>query len=273
MTSVLGAPRDSLGSHSTQLMIRTIFRTLRSITPKPIRKAAFRAARFLGSGLYPVYPSIDSALAYLREWGYSPRVALDIGAYHGEWMRQFRAIFPGARVLMVEGQPGKESILRDACALHPGEVEYVIALLGPRDGEMARFVEMETGSSVLEEASPYSRTYAERPLVRLDTLLERFASYAQPDFVKLDVQGYELEVLRGAAQALRSAEFVLMEASLIAINQGCPTLAEVIAFMTERDFQLLDFCSQSRLPNGALWQTDLLFISTRSSHLPKTTLR
>jgi len=254
-------------------MIRTLFRKLRSITPRPIRKAAHRAAGFLGSGLYPVYPSIDGALAYLRDWGYSPQVALDIGAYHGDWMRQFRAIFPGAKVLMVEGQPAKESILRDACALHPGVVESVIALLGPRDGEMARFVEMETGSSVLEEASPYPRKYVERPLVRLDTLLEGFSSYAQPGFIKLDVQGYELEVLRGAPQALRSVEFVLMEASLIAINQGCPNIAEVIAFMTERGFQLLDFCSQSRLPNGALWQTDLLFVSTRSSYLPKTTLR
>lgn len=253
-------------------MIRTLFRKLRSITPRPIRKAAFRAARFLGAGLYPVYPSIDGALAYLRDWGYSPRVALDIGAYHGEWMRQFRGVFPGAKVLMVEGQPGKETILRDACALHPGEIEYVIALLGPRDGEMARFVEMETGSSVLEEASPYPRKYVERPLVRLDTLLGRYAGYAQPDFVKLDVQGYELEVLRGAPQTLHAAEFVLMEASLIAINQGCPTLAEVVAFMTERDFQLLDFCSQSRLPNGALWQTDLLFVKKASAFVPKSSL-
>ena len=229
-------------------MVKTLFRKLRSSMPKPIRKAAFRAARFLGSGLYPVYPSIDGTLKYLREWGFKPAAVIDVGAYHGLWTELFRSIFPGAKSLMIEGQEAKAAALREFCAKAGGDVTFETALLGARDGETVRFVEMETGSSVLEEASPYARNYVERTLTTLDSVLARHPAFQKADFLKLDVQGYELDVLRGASAALQKAEFVLMEASLIPINRGCPLISEVIDFMSSRDFRLLDFCSQSRLP-------------------------
>jgi hypothetical protein len=93
--------------------------------------------------------------------------------------------------------------------------------------------------------------------VRLDTLLKR---YPPPDFIKLDVQGYELEVLKGGPQSLHAATAILMEASTLPINQGCPLIADVFAFMDQADFRLFDFCTQVRLRNGILWQTDLLFL-------------
>jgi len=75
-------------------------------------------------------------------------------------------------------------------------------------------------------------------------------------------------VLRGASRALRHCEVVLLETSLIPANRGAPLAAEVISFMDTSGFRLMDFCSQIRLQNGALWQTDLLFISNSSAFVP-----
>ena len=133
-------------------------------------------------------------------------------------------------------------------------------------------MEMETGSSVLEELSPYNRIYVEKELITLDSLLERYPGFKKLDFLKLDVQGYELNVLQGASELLKLTELILMETSLAQNNRGCPLFSDVIKFMTEQDFRLLDFCSQARRKDGSLWQTDLLFIKNTSAFISKPSL-
>jgi FkbM family methyltransferase len=217
------------------------------------------------------FPSIEASLKILQEWGYTPAFVIDIGAYHGTWTKMFKELFPDASILMLEAQKAKESMLRDVADKY-SDVSYDIALLGANDGDVVSFVEMETGSSVFEEDSSYEREYVKKQLVELDSLLKSHADFQQADFLKLDVQGYELEVLRGASSLLKSVEFVYMEVSLIPINKGCPDIHDVIVFMREHGFYLLDFCSQTRRKDKALWQTDLMFISNTSAFRPKPTL-
>jgi FkbM family methyltransferase len=222
--------------------------------------------------LYPSYPSIEATLKYLKDGGFQPVTVIDVGAYHGEWARMFKSIFPDSKVLMIEGQNNKAKILQEICSFFKSNVVFEIALLGAKDGEKVRFVEMETGSSVLEESSPYNRNYVEKELVTLDSLVVRYPDFKKLDFLKLDVQGYELEVLKGASRLLAKTEFVLMEASLIPVNKGCPLISDVIEFMAEKDFRILDFCSQIRRKDGVLWQTDLLFINNTSKFIPTSSL-
>jgi hypothetical protein len=82
------------------------------------------------------------------------------------------------------------------------------------------------------------------------------------------VQGFELEVLKGAGEALARCEFVLTETSLISVNRGAPRTDEVIAFMKERGFRLFDVCAFHRREDHSLWQMDVLFINERSRFLP-----
>ena len=241
-------------------------------TPIKLKKFFYKAGLFWGASLYPSYPSVDGALKYLKQWGFEPTSVIDVGAYHGEWTRMFKSIFPSSKVLMIEGQNDKSQILQEVCSFFKSDVVFEIALLGAKDGEKVRFVEMETGSSVFEEFSSYKRNYLEKELVTIDSLLARHQDFRNLDFLKLDVQGYELEVLKGACELLKRTEFVLMEASLIPSNKSCPLISDVINFMTEKDFRLLDFCSQIRRRDGALWQTDLLFFKDTSRFMPKTSL-
>ena len=240
---------------------------VRDLLPKYVRRNIFRAGRFFGDASQSTH---TAGLLLLSGLGFRPQFAIDVGAYHGDWAAEFRLTFPECRVLMIEGQQSKAEILRGRCKSSNGSIQHEIALLGPADGLSVRFVQMETGSSVFEENSAFQRCVQDRTTVTLDSLLQERGSQSESiDFLKLDVQGYELEVLKGAEKALARTEFVLMETSLIAVNRGCPVLADVLEFMTVRGFVLMDFLSQIRRKDGVLWQTDLLFVRSDSPLLPR----
>lgn len=206
-----------------------------------------------------MFPSQEASLITLRNLGWRPTVCIDIGAYQGEWASMFGGIFPDAKVLMIEAQKAKEPFLEQTTRLFPG-YRYAVALLGASDGSEVEFVEMETGSSVFEESSHFARSRFRRALVTLDSLTENYPPFMNANMIKLDTQGYELEVLRGATRVLASVDVVLLEVSLIPINKGAPSFAAVVEFMTACGFRLFDFCSQIRRKDGVLWQTDLLFL-------------
>jgi hypothetical protein len=89
----------------------------------------------------------------------------------------------------------------------------------------------------------------------------------QPDFLKLDVQGYEIEVLKGAEYLLeeRCVEAIMMEVSLLEINEGAPLFADVCQYMDRHSYQLYDICSFMRRPlDQALWQVDGIFVNSDS---------
>jgi FkbM family methyltransferase len=249
---------------SSKDVLKTWATQVRDKLPLAVRKRVGQAGRFFGTDL--VYPNMALSLRNLARLGFRPRFIVDVGAYEGHWTALCKTYFPEANVLMIEAQQSKADVLSAFAAPYGGQVTTEIALLGPVDGLAVAFHEMETGSSVLAENSPAVRTTSQRTTVALDGLLS--SRPQRVDFLKLDVQGYELEVLKGGSRALQEAEFVLMETSLMPVNQGCPTFAEVVAFMDGRGFRVFDLCDQGRRRDGVLWQVDLLFMKQSSPLAP-----
>lgn len=242
--------------------------------PAGVRRLAFRAAHFLQPETAREwsrgFPSLGATLKCMRAMGFEPRFAVDIGAYDGQWTLDFRAEFPSCRVLMVEAMESKSARLRQLSEESGGAIDFRTAVLGALPGQPVRWVEMDSGSSALEEHSAYPRQVTMRTLSTLDQLL---GNNGPPvDFIKLDVQGYELEVLRGATRAMEQAQAVFLEVSLLPINDGCPLIHDVMQFMDSRGFRLLDFCSQNRRKDGILWQTDLMFVKLGSPLVPEPVL-
>ena len=206
--------------------------------------------------------------------GFNPKRIVDVGAHYGAWTDMAKDIFPDAAVHMVEAQPSKAPALDEVASRLAG-VTYSIALLGPHPAKAATFYEQdarfESGSSVLKEQSSVGGRAVTYPMQTLDDLLAK-QGLGRADFLKLDVQGYELEVLKGASTTLGQAEAVLMEVSLIPINQGAPLLHEAVSFMADRGFRVYDVCSFIRRPlDRALWQSDFIFVSNESKLVENTT--
>jgi FkbM family methyltransferase len=221
--------------------------------------------------------STYGGLQRLRTLGFSPEAILDIGAYEGEWMRMAKAVFPQSRVLMIEAQPDKAPVLEAACKTHDGSVEYLVALLGRSNGEAVPFFQVRhpsgstTGSTLYEEQTSFERRTITLPMHRLDDVLAKRPPMRFP-FIKLDVQGAELDVLRGGPRTLNDAEAVLLEASFLDYNKGAPQFAEAVAFLNANGFIVFDILDCFRTTRDVLFQGDILFVRKDSSLRPAGTI-
>ena len=206
-------------------------------------------------------PDIFFSLERLKHLGFNPNQIIDVGAYEGEWTKVVSQLFPEANILMCEAMPSKEEKLKP---LINSRINYEIGVLGAEDGKEVYFTELETASSVLEEEATTHKRVA-RKTSSLNTVLAK-RNIAKVDLIKLDVQGYELEVLSGFEKYISSTDVILTEASLLDIHKGVPLVRDVINFMGDKGFVLYDICSVStRRPlDNALWQTDLLFVKHNS---------
>lgn len=209
--------------------------------------------------------SMEWSLKNMERAGFHPHYILDVGAYEGQWTGMAKGIFPQANFLMIEPQEAKAEYLRRVADRFSGSVSYSLSLLGAESGKKIPFYEMESGSSVLWEESSFPRREVIKETVSLDDCLERIG-WKRTDFMKLDTQGYELEVLKGARIALEGVEAVLTEVSLLDVNRGAPLLHDMISFMKDRHFLAYDICSfaMRRPLDQALWQIDMIFVKESS---------
>jgi FkbM family methyltransferase len=96
---------------------------------------------------------------------------------------------------------------------------------------------------------------------RLDDLLGAHRQDARSILLKIDVQGYEAAVIRGAAMTLREAAAVHLEMSLMPLYEGAPLLAEVVGMLADHGFQLVGIEPGIADPRtGHLVQADGIFI-------------
>ena len=190
--------------------------------------------------------------------GVAPGLIVDVGANRGEWTRMALSVWPRARAIMVEPNARHADALRTLAGALDATV--FTELLGAEDGREVDFHVLEagsaTGSSVFPERSDVPRTVERRRLRSLDSLLAGHPA----DLLKIDTQGYELEILKGAMRSLATARAVILETSLIEVNEGCPLLHEVVAYMHAHGFVAYDILeTHRRRVDGALLQVDLLF--------------
>lgn len=212
-------------------------------------------------------PNMRAGLIRLRNRGVRPECVLDGGACVGHWTRLFHSIFPDAKILMVEPQLRHQETLSALVARRPSHLKFASTLLGPPGLGSVPFIVLDdegggTGSSVMPEISDVPRHIVHTPVTTLDSLVIE-QGFGTPDFVKLDVQGYEIEVLKGASQTLRHAAFVLLEVSISNYNEGSPLIHDIVQWMHGKGYVVYELFDLSRR-NDVLVQVDLLFARARS---------
>ena len=195
----------------------------------------------------------------LRHKGFCPRCIVDVGAAQGWWARECSGIWPDAKFLMVDPLIENEMHLKDAVQ-NIGEVlsHYWTGALGNRDGEAEFFVHADQSSLFDSEWIADRSEKRTVPLKRLDTLLEEIG-FRGVDFLKLDVQGAELDVLAGGMDALRCLQVVQCEVSFRHFYQNAPLAHEVISFFSNQGFRILDISDTIKGKDRALLQADIFF--------------
>ncbi|MET0183030.1 MAG: FkbM family methyltransferase, partial [Caulobacterales bacterium] len=176
----------------------------RRVVKRRIRGLTHADKRSLG-----IYSTIGAINNLANAAGWRPNTVIDIGANQGSWSLDVAREFPQATYLLIEPQQALEPQLSVACKSIGSNASYHIALLGAEARENVPFNFLGTGSSVLEETSGAKGDVASLVMRTLDDVLSGI-SFSTPALLKLDVQGYELEILKGAANTLAAAEIVML---------------------------------------------------------------
>lgn len=200
-------------------------------------------------------------LAQAKSAGLELKTVIDVGAATAAFTLACHQVFPDARYLLVEPLEENRAALEAAKNKIPG-LEYVISAAGEAPGEVTIHVHEDlVGSSLYleDEDSDVNGVPRKVAVVALEPLA-RERGLEGPFLIKVDVQGAELDVLRGAERVLAEAEYVLLEVSLFEFFRGGPQVCDVIAFMKERGFVPYDVAGvQYRPLDGAMSQLDVAF--------------
>lgn len=208
--------------------------------------------------------SEEIAYTRLAENGFSPGSIIDIGANNGSWSRLIRKVFEKNLILMIEARAEEEKALKNTCQ-DLLNANYIISLLGSSGQEKVSFSVHGSGSSIFSELSNAPRSFSNLKMKTLDEITSEL-HLNDPIFLKLDVQGAELEVLKGAANILTRSEVVQLEVALLDYNQGAPTFADVVTFMDKRNYHVFDIAGFIKPNKIDLSHIDVLFVQ-RSSKL------
>ena len=203
-------------------------------------------------------PDMWNTLYRLKEQNIAPKIIFDVGAFCGDWTRNCLKVFPDSNYFLFEAQKDMADSLK---MMETGQIVIENMFLGENDGTYVDFYEAGTSSSAFR-FGPHTS------IKKNTTSLDNYCmgnSINTIDILKLDVQGYELNILKGAQTILKNVNLIITEVSFIDVYIDCPLVNEVIQFLDGNQFQLFDIVDfRRREIDNHLWQCDMFFIKKDS---------
>lgn len=229
-----------------------IHKALRLLTRSEFAVAALR---------YRVAAAVEhlEAIALVK-----PATVIDVGANKGQFSVAVRALIPDAHIVAFEpldeaanvyerlfARDGRAKLHRCAIAATVGEAAFHVtdradssSLLEPGAGQHEAFgIDRERTISV--------------PVARLDDIVD-LTALKRPIMLKIDVQGAELDVLRGCA-FLDAIDFVYVELSFVELYEGQPLALEVASHLARSGQRLAGVFNQIATASFGPTQADFLF--------------
>ncbi len=230
------------------------------IMPAWLRKTLLKPTNYWihdVQGVRRFIPDMRITLRNLQRFGYQPELVIDVGAHSGSWTEMAMNVWPDCSYILIDPLDDKCSLLEQK--FKQESVKVVNALLSHEEGVEVTFFVMGTGSSIYQELRSAPQEVRRFRSRTLDGVMESLEATGRSTLLKLDVQGAELDILRGAEETLALVDFLILETSCIEMNEGAPEFAEVIGFCAERNFVLHDIMDLHRAEDARLNQVDLLF--------------
>jgi FkbM family methyltransferase len=198
-------------------------------------------------------------------WGAEFATVLDVGGHHGQFTLFALERFPQAKIITFEPQAEGIEKIRGAIA---GDARVTIHnyALSDHAGTAELHISKRSDSSSLlpigeGQTTAYpgteEATTEEIALETLDNLLTE--PLAGPVLLKIDVQGAELSVLRGAEKTLAAVDSIFVECSFVELYEGQALANEVIEFLADRGFRIAGVFGPAYDADGRCLQADVLF--------------
>lgn len=205
-------------------------------------------------------------VSQLKQAGWDFKTIIDGGANLGQFSRACANGFPNARVIAFEPLPEVSEQLKVNLSDHANH-EVQNCALGNEDGEIefnqTDDTQCSSVLSVSESADWMPNSINTRilkvPLQKLDTIFSD-AELASPVLLKLDLQGYELEAIKGAVDLLAKVDCILLEAVFDEVYVGEPSLNEIWRHLNQQGFVISGILNTMTDASGKIVQVDALFV-------------
>jgi FkbM family methyltransferase len=191
------------------------------------------------------------------------KTLIDVGANKGQFSLAARFVFPEIEIHAFEPLERERNLL---LSVIPQPINVYGTALGETAGSATFFIASRRDSSSLlkpglAQKAAYGVTASSTatvPLARLDDVLD-IEGMRKPILMKIDVQGGEMGVIKGARGVLASVEAIYCEASFISLYESQPLAHELIGLLAEEGFELRGVFNQSITDEYGPTQADLLF--------------
>ena len=170
---------------------------------------------------------------------------IDVGANAGQFARSLRRdVGYRGKIISIEPLPHAYAKLTERFGDDQDWSAFNLAL-GDAEGRLPINIAGNSGSSSFlpmlwrhEVAAPRSRYLGqvEVRIARLDGIPDLCAAAQRNAMLKIDTQGYELSVLRGAGDILDYFFLVYLEVSFVPLYENGPLIEDVIGFLRQRRF-------------------------------------
>jgi len=191
---------------------------------------------------------------------------VDIGANRGQFALVAKNCFPGARIISFEPLPGPAGLYRRIFANDSAVLLHESAI-GPEEGYSIMHLSARDDSSSLlpisdrqEEIFPGTKeigTIKVHVAPLSDFISE--ADLAGSVLLKLDVQGFEMEALRGCESLLSRFTWIYCECSFFELYVGQKLASDVMGWLAGKGFCIKGMYNPSYDHNGQAIQADFLF--------------
>lgn len=182
------------------------------------------------------------------------QTVFDIGSHNGSWTKDVaKKYFPNSRVFLFEANSAHFPYTSDLA-----DASFNV-LLSDEEGVRTFYSIAGTGDSMYKENSSFYQNVKPRemPTSTIDNLILQ-NNLPVPSFVKIDVQGAELDVIRGMKNIIFQVRYLLVELNLLDYNLGAPSACEVIAYLKELNF-VPRAIPEIHIIEGVLSQVDVFF--------------
>ena len=206
---------------------------------------------------------------------YINTVIFDVGANRGQSLREYSALFPSSELHAFEPNSDLNSYISREILKFPHNRFHLLNIgLGSTEEErefniyaddgVSSFLKAETFLPALN-ASSWS-LQSNDPLLLKTLDMYTSESGSAPDILKIDTQGFDLEVLKGGQEVLKSGEISIIGIEvLFAKNyQKQGYFWDIASFLFNHGYQLYDFTRLVHTTRGNLYFGDATFLSARA---------
>jgi FkbM family methyltransferase len=200
----------------------------------------------------------------------SPTV-FDVGANVGQSIVDFKALLPSS--VLHSFEPGPEAFRQlEATTLGLENVRLVNVAVGSVPGTQTLIENSDSDMSSF--LRPAKAAWAPRSIVRetevtVTTLDDycRDAHVNRIDLLKIDTQGYELEVLRGATRLMADKHIglIFLEVTFADLYEGLPPFDVLYRFLLDHGFRLVALYNFGMEPSFVAGWCDALFALARET--------